>query len=1157
MLVLITLKGIKQKKVILGQFNHSGMQDQKKRIIQKILFLTFFVLFAHLTPLTAQVSSVVYGKNRVQYKKFKWEYYQSINFNCYYYENGEQLAKYVLQIAEEELPSLEKFIEYTLQRRANLVIYNNFDDMKQSNIGLGIDWDNTGGMTKLVNNKVLIYFNGNHADLRLQVRQAIARILVENQLFGDDLSEVASNQALLDLPEWLTEGYIAYAAQNWSPQLDDDLKSEILSFKYKNFYQLAFEKPLLAGHAFWYFMEEKYKRENTTYFLYLARIYKSLNRATQQVAKVKKFKELLSTFMAFEEDKYDNDIRRRKNYPKGSEITSVDVSKYIDYYHFNVNPNKKNSSFAVVQYKKGQYKLILDEDGSQKVLLKIGSKSKVGSINPNYPIMAWDPKGTQLSVIYEEEGKLKLFVYDVITRVKPYKRDLTTFFDQVQSMNYGYNNTSLLLSAVKNGRTDIFTYDIENEKVKQITNDVYDNLDASYVAFPNKTGIIFSSNRPSAAVKGGDTSLMKNRYNIFMITDFSTDKPELNQVTQLTNQTFGDARYPMQYNVNHFTFLSDANGVQNRYAGFFSTKSAGVDTLVLINNEILHNPTEAQVDSTLRFYKKTDVDSIAIVALSSDSAYVFPLTNYESGIRETREAGDNHQVSEVTRQSDEKILYKLKIDENTLNKRNVSARPTTYMQRLMEMKKLGEGEVIRKQEKKGQEDIFQQQFETTAQDTAASRMSTPVVSKVLATAKKYEYKPMKFAVDYVVTAINNNVLGTKFEPYQGGSGPISLTSNNGFNGMLRMGISDLMEDIKVSGGVRLSTNLKDNDWLFQFANLRKRLDWGLTYYRRVVVGSNPQGYPGKLISNLYQGSVSYPFDETKSLRLTAGFRSDKTIFYSVDTITMKLDIPPKKYGMLHAEYVYDNTLNPVMNIWDGVRYKIYSDFSTDLRGKGELGGSGRLTFNVGFDGRAYQRIYRNFIWAGRVAGDFSWGDQKFIYYLGGIDNWMMFGDNLKIKNGVTSYRYFNPNNTPDPDADYAYQSLAVNLRGFIQNAANGNNSVVINSEFRLPVFTTFFKNPVNNAFLRNFQLTQFIDLGSAWNGQFDKIGRPEVIYTNPNDPTVQVKIKAPGIGPFLGGYGFGARSMLLGYFVKLDAGWPMNGLFRGKPIWYFSLGLDF
>ena len=46
--------------------------------------------------------------------------------------------------------------------------------------------------------------------------------------------------------------------------------------------------------------------------------------------------------------------------------------------------------------------------------------------------------------------------------------------------------------------------------------------------------------------------------------------------------------------------------------------------------------------------------------------------------------------------------------------------------------------------------------------------------------------------------------------------------------------------------------------------------------------------------------------------------------------------------------------------------------------------------------------------------------------------------------------------------------------------------VVINSEVRLPVFTSFFNKPINNAFLRNFQVVQFVDLGTAWNGTMIK-----------------------------------------------------------------------
>jgi hypothetical protein len=28
-------------------------------------------------------------------------------------------------------------------------------------------------------------------------------------------------------------------------------------------------------------------------------------------------------------------------------------------------------------------------------------------------------------------------------------------------------------------------------------------------------------------------------------------------------------------------------------------------------------------------------------------------------------------------------------------------------------------------------------------------------------------------------------------------------------------------------------------------------------------------------------------------------------------------------------------------------------------------------------------------------------------------------------------------------------------------------------------------------------------------------------------------------------------------FLKIDAAWQMNGLFRGSPRWYFAMGFDF
>ncbi len=1137
-----------------------------KKVAEARTIITLFAFIAFsLLPfaLTAQVNAVQFGKNRVQYKKFKWNYFQTKNFNVYYTQGGEELAKFVAQSAEKELPQIETAAEYSLQRRANIVVYNNYADYQQSNIGLGFDWQNNTGGTKLVNNKMVVYFDADHAKLRLQVRTGIGSVLTDNILFGDDLGEFASNQALLDLPKWLTDGYAAYLAENWSTDLDDELKSEILSGNYKNFQRFVFAKPKIAGHGFWYFIEEKYKKENVTFLLYLARIYKNLNKASMQICK-KKFKDLLTEFMEYQDEKYYNDINKRKPYPKGSYIEGLDINKKKDYFRFNVNPGKKSRSYVVTQYKNGIVRVIYNDEDVNKTLLKIGVRSQLNEINPNYPQVAWDPAGTRIAVIYTQEGRIKMFVYDIVTKIKYNKLDLTDQFDLIQDFNYINRRNELLISAVKNGHTDIYIYDLNKEKARQITNDVYDDRDATFATFPNKTGILFASNRPTATAKGGDTSLPSdNHYNVFLVTDFG-GKPELNQITQLSSLKYGDARQPMQYNVNHFTFVSDENGIGNRYAGFFTTQKEGLDTLVLVGADILRNPSAKEVDSALRANKKTDVDSIAVVSVSSDSAYTFPLTNYESKLYETRIAGTNDQVSEVTRQSDEKVLYKLKINEDALRRRNITAQPTTYMkQKMAEYNKPALPGTTPADVPKKDDDFFQNEFANEKKDSNAVGNSTQGIEEtdnesVLKSMKRFPYKPPKFYIENGAFGFNNSILINRYEPYFGRdqSGPIQLNGASPLNGLTRIGTSELLEDIKITGAYKISSNLKNNEWFVNFQNLKRRVDWGLSYYRNSQQVFFGGVYPGNIFTNLYQGNVSYPFDVHKSVRFTTGIRSDKQVVSAVDIPSLVEPDEKTLYAVSRLEFIYDNTLNPTMNIWTGLRYKVYMDWNNQLNKV--VTADGPNTYNLGFEARYYYSIFENFIWAGRAAGDFSFGNQKIIYFLGGVDGWMMFGPNTKPSDGSDRYFITAENNKPALDQNYAFQSLAVNMRGYKQNIANGSNALVINSEFRLPVFSTLFKRTINNAFLRNFQVVQFTDLGTAWNGQYNKLSRPTISFggQNANSP-VQVTKKAGGVGPFAGGYGFGVRSTMLGYFLKLDAAWTMNGFFKGKPQLYFAMGLDF
>jgi hypothetical protein len=507
--------------------------------------------------------------------------------------------------------------------------------------------------------------------------------------------------------------------------------------------------------------------------------------------------------------------------------------------------------------------------------------------------MAWDPKGSMLLVIYPEEGKIRMFVYDLVKKLKLNKQEIEGF-QLIQDAKYMLNNNTLVMSAVKNGQSDIFTYNIKDRTVTQVTNDVYSDIDPSFAAFPNKTGILFSSNRPSGNASRADTVVpSRYRYNIFMVDN--NVKSDYRQITMLSNMKHSDARYPLLYNVNHFTFVSEENGIGNRYAGFFTTKRAGLDTLYLVGDEILRNPAPKELDSTLKVWEKKEPDSVGYISITSDSSYVFPLTNYQSGLQETRGAGDNNLVSEVRREGDLKFLYKLRIDDNLLKRRNVNARPTEYMKKVLEQERIAKGQAMVYDSEKGKEriappldtsrvqDTFQTEFEhdstasVIAQEQQDFKRQNP-----LAQAKIYDYI-RRFSSEYIVSGFNNQVLVNRYQPYANGAGPVFLSNADILNGIIRLGTSELMEDMKFTGGFRIATNLQDVDYLVQFQNLKRRLDWGLTYYRSTlnnfpIFDFNDEpvkaSLTNKLYSNLYQLNFAWPLDEVRSLRATLGYRNE-------------------------------------------------------------------------------------------------------------------------------------------------------------------------------------------------------------------------------------------------------------------------------------------
>ena len=298
---------------------------------------------------------MTFGKSRLQYNDFYWQYYRFDKFDTYFNQYGKNLALYTQWYASQEITRVENMMDYNLERRIIFLIYNKLTDFRQSNIGLinGNEEYNTGGMTRIVDNKVFLYFDGDHKKFQQQITSSTAEVILNEMLYGSELRDNVANSTLINLPDWFTKGLLSYLSENWSVDIEDRVKDGILSGKYKKINRLMGDDAVYAGHSFWNYIEKTYGKSVIPNIIYITRINKGAKQGFLYVLG-SSLKDISKEWWAYYQDKY------KKYDVKPEELgTSLikNPKKTQVYQHLKVSPNGHN--FAYVTNEAGQYRLWL------------------------------------------------------------------------------------------------------------------------------------------------------------------------------------------------------------------------------------------------------------------------------------------------------------------------------------------------------------------------------------------------------------------------------------------------------------------------------------------------------------------------------------------------------------------------------------------------------------------------------------------------------------------------------------------------------------------------------------------------------------------------------------------------------------------------------
>ncbi|MBL6876459.1 MAG: hypothetical protein ISR01_06670, partial [Chitinophagales bacterium] len=92
--------------------------------ISNLCVVLMFLFCSGGTMAFSQQSQITFGKNRVQYKDFDWQFYETDNFRIYFYQGGQDMGKYAIMASEKCLIEVNDLLNVKLAEKLDLIVYN-------------------------------------------------------------------------------------------------------------------------------------------------------------------------------------------------------------------------------------------------------------------------------------------------------------------------------------------------------------------------------------------------------------------------------------------------------------------------------------------------------------------------------------------------------------------------------------------------------------------------------------------------------------------------------------------------------------------------------------------------------------------------------------------------------------------------------------------------------------------------------------------------------------------------------------------------------------------------------------------------------------------------------------------------------------------------
>jgi Tol biopolymer transport system component len=1082
----------------------------------------FIGLLCHSFFAQAQSDQERFGKNRIQHQQFQWYVYSSNNFEVFYYDRGGANAKLAIEFIEAEFDRLTQMIGYVAYTKPKIYIYNSPEELLQSNLNLNKEEYTVDGQTNFSRLIAEVSYKGQVDLFKEDLLYATSKVIIEEMLYGSSGLDAFQSNLVNSFPDWYVDGIALYLSKGWSREMDDYIRHYFQDENEEKILKLKKYEAGLVGQSNWNFLSEKYGRRYISSILNLSRINRNEENSIANTLGI--------NYKSFEEEwkKYYLGVNQQvfnsfKEVDQKAAISSTSSRVVGNISDVKFSPDGLN--LAYVLNNSGKFKVLVKDlaSGSERIIFKGGTLYEDQEANFLTPVIAWkDSASLAIASFSKGNTTLRLKSLDGSLQDKIYLTNMT----QVLSLDFNSTGKNMVLSAISNGKTDIFTLNSRGQG-KRLTNDTFDDLTPIFL---NDSTIIYSSNSVTVAdsLKGKTMSLKNfpNFYNLVLaeVTDTVT-------IRQLTNSNSKNI-FPRKINSNNLVFLSDLSGISNLMR---------LNVGNVVSNQIsAFNRSIEVFDVTGRMGKiayavRDGRSSFLIVENFSNTDQFTPSTPriqlaQAKGLNErlaARRLIEQKQAQE-SKPVRETITQEKPILPSDTTARNSNSSINLDRLRFQSQKGLNTDNYI---------------FDTIPiRDQALNIQDSK--TNLLETFRKESLKkritgPQRMEPQFFINHVNTGFI---IDPLRGFG--INLTGK----------VTDLLDNYSFSGGLTTAMDFNSGgDLFFEYEHLKSRIDFRGRYDRRSFNISEGDLTFQKYVLTKVEAGFSYPLNVNS--RVTVAPFYAKTQYFNQNPDSLILGKIPDlnrfdvTYTGAKAEIVFDKTHQ--LGLFSQAGFKGKAGF-THYQG---MNHGDRSFSNFYVDLRNYMRIHKNIVFASKLYVGSFMGKNPQSYLVGGMDNWLFNKFHQPPTNRPEISPVRNPSGVENSNILFAE---FMDLRGFDYDEIRGRNVITLSNELRIPLFAYLTRGNITSNFIRNFQLVGFYDIGSAWNdaAPWERVNDQNTEVINTEGSPFVITLNNFN-NPWLQSYGAGLRTVLMNYYVKFDVARPIRNYEAEDLKFYVTLGFNF